>query len=275
MYTVSDLDKDLKVLQRQGAEIFTVGYSELGRPIKGIFKGATDGPQILIQGAIHAREWVTAQLCVLLAEQYSGKCGLWCIPMSNPDGVMLAQYGLDSVADAERRKFLYRVNGENYDFSLWKANARAVDLNVNFNALWGTGKSNVTYPAPGNYIGPYPFSESESRTLAEFTDKVRPRYTLSYHARGRVIYYGFNGANPDPDIPVLASEETGYPSLTSTGSAGGYKDWFVLTTYRAGLTVEVGSEGTPYAELQKELPVMLAENRGLPDALSRAAEKEI
>lgn len=275
MYTVSDLDKDLKVLQRQGAEIFTVGYSELGRPIKCIFKGATDGPQILIQGAIHAREWVTAQLCVLLAEQYSGKCGLWCIPMSNPDGVMLAQYGLDSVADAERRKFLYRVNGENYDFSLWKANARAVDLNVNFNALWGTGKSNVTYPAPGNYIGPYPFSESESRTLAEFTDKVRPRYTLSYHARGRVIYYGFNGANPDPDIPVLASEETGYPSLTSAGSAGGYKDWFVLTTYRAGLTVEVGSEGTPYAELQKELPVMLAENRGLPDALLRAAEKEI
>lgn len=274
MYTVSDLNKDLQVLASQGAKVFTVGYSELGRPIKCIFKGATDGPQILVQGAIHAREWVTAQLCVLLAERYTGSCGLWCIPMSNPDGVMLCQYGLDSVADSDRRDFLYRVNGYNKDFSLWKANARAVDLNVNFNALWGTGKSNLTYPAPANYIGPYPFSESESRMLAEFTDKVRPIYTVSYHARGRVIYYGFDGLNPDPEIPSLASAVTGYPAYTSEGSAGGYKDWFVLTARKAGITVEVGNEYTPYDELQKELPAMLEENGGLLDALSRRAAEQ-
>lgn len=275
MYTVTDLDRDLSVLEAQGAKIFTVGYSELGRPIKGIFKGRTDGPQLLVQGAIHAREWVTAQLCVLLAERYEGECGLWCVPMSNPDGVMLAQYGLDSVANAEKRDFLYGINGYSDDFSLWKANARAVDLNVNFNALWGTGRSNVTYPAPGNYIGPYPFSESESRALATFTDKVRPRFTVSYHARGRVIYYGFNGANPDPQIPRIASASTGYPAYTSEGSAGGYKDWFVLTTCRAGITVEVGTEGTPYDELQKQLPSMLAENSGLLQALDSEARKSL
>ena len=271
MYTVSDLDKDLAVLGAQGAKIFTVGYSESGRPIEGIFKGNTDGPQLLVQGAIHAREWVTAQLCVLLAERYSGECGLWCVPMSNPDGVMLAQYGLDSVGDPQRRDFLYGINGYNQDFSLWKANARAVDLNVNFNALWGTGRSNLTYPAPANYIGPYPFSERESRALAQFTDKVRPLYTVSYHARGRVIYYGFNGSDPDPEVHRIASRQTGYPAYTSEGSAGGYKDWFVLTTGRAGITVEVGNEYTPYEELQKELPSMLAQNGGLLDALSRAA----
>lgn len=275
MYTVQDLDRDLSVLEAQGAKIFTVGYSELGRPIKGIFKGSTDGPQLFIQGAIHAREWVTAQLCVLLAEKYTGKCGLWCVPMSNPDGVMLAQYGLDSVGEAKTREFLYGINGKSNDFSLWKANARAVDLNVNFNALWGTGKSNVTYPAPANYIGPYPFSESESRALAAFTDKVRPRYTVSYHARGRVIYYGFNGMDPDPQISGIASESTGYPAYTSEGSAGGYKDWFVLTTYRAGLTVEVGGEGVPYADLQIRLPSMLRENSGLPGALDEAARMGI
>lgn len=274
MYTVSDLDKDLSVLADRGAKIFTVGYSELGRPIKGIFKGSPDGPQLLVQGAMHAREWVTAQLCVLLAESYVGKCGLWCIPMTNPDGVMLAQYGLDSVSARSRRDFLYKVNGYGSDFSAWKANARAVDLNVNFNALWGTGVNNVTYPAPANYIGPYPLSESESRALAQFTEKVRPRYTVSYHARGRVIYYGFDGLDPDPVIPRLASAETGYPAYTSEGSAGGYKDWFVLTTYRAGITVEVGTDGVPYAELQKELPSMLEENKGLLGALSRAASAE-
>lgn len=271
MYTVSDLDKDLAVLEGQGAKVFTVGYSELGRPIKGVFKGNTDGPQLFVQGAIHAREWATAQLCVLLTEAYRGKCGLWCVPMSNPDGAMLAQFGLDSIADSNKRDFLYRINGKSDDFTLWKANARAVDLNVNFNALWGTGKGNITYPAPGNYIGPYPFSESESRALAEFTDKIRPRFTVSYHARGRVIYYGFNGSNPDPTVPPLVSSVTGYPSYTSEGSAGGYKDWFVLTTGRAGVTIEVGKEITPYQYLQQELPSMLEQNKGVFEALCRAA----
>ena len=111
MYTVYDLDRDLETLKGQGAKVFTVGYSELGRPIKGVFKGATYGPQLLVQGCIHAREWVTAQLCVLLFERYLGKCGLWCVPMVNPDGAMLVQKGLDSVENAERRDFLYGING--------------------------------------------------------------------------------------------------------------------------------------------------------------------
>lgn len=270
MYTVYDLDRDLETLKGQGAKVFTVGYSELGRQIKGVFKGATYGPQLLVQGCIHAREWVTAQLCVLLFERYLGKCGLWCVPMVNPDGAMLVQKGLDSVGNAEIRDFLYGINGGS-DFSLWKANARAVDLNVNFPALWGTGRNNVDHPAPADYIGPYPLSESESRSLAQFTDKINPIYTVSYHARGRVIYYGFDGMNPDPDVVGIASSVTGYPAYTSHGSAGGYKDWFVLTKGRAGLTIEVGSDSTPYGELQKQLPSMLKENGGLLDALSRKA----
>lgn len=190
--------------------------------------------------------------------------------MVNPDGAMLVQKGLDSVENAERRDFLYGINGGS-DFSLWKANARAVDLNVNFPALWGTGRNNVDHPAPADYIGPYPLSESESRSLAQFTDKINPIYTVSYHARGRVIYYGFDGMNPDPDVVGIASSVTGYPAYTSHGSAGGYKDWFVLTKGRAGLTIEVGSDSTPYGELQKQLPSMLKENGGLLDALSRKA----
>ena len=269
MYTVTDLDRDLSVLEAQGTKIFTVGYSELGRPIKGIFKGRTDGPQLLVQGAIHAREWVTAQLCVLLAERYEGECGLWCVPMSNPDGVMLAQYGLDSVANAEKRDFLYGINGYSDDFSLWKANARAVDLNVNFNALWGTGRSNVTYPAPGNYIGPYPFSESESRALATFTDKVRPRFTVSYHARGRVIYYGFNGANPDPQIPRIASASTGYPAYTSEGSAGGYKDWCVEKLKIPAFTVEAGRDDLSHPLGHCSLPDILQKNLDVLVTLTR------
>lgn len=274
MYGINELEKDLATLQAQGATVFTIGYSALGRPIQCVFKGNPSGHQLFVQGAIHAREWVTAQLCVLLAERYDGECGLWCVPMSNPDGVMLSQFGLDSVDDAEVRDFLYRTNGYSEDFSLWKANARAVDLNVNFNALWGSGKQNVTYPSSANYIGEYPFSESESQALATVTEKIRPRFTLSYHARGRVIYYGFDGVNPDMRVVSEASALTGYPAYTSQGSAGGYKDWFVLTTKRAGLTIEVGSENTPYSKLQSELGEMLESNDGLWRRLCTLAREE-
>ena len=79
------------------------------------------------------------------------------------------------------------------DFSLWKANARGVDLKVNFDAKWGPGKQNVRYPASANYIGSMPFSEPETRALAEFTKEVKPDATISYHTKGGEIYYGFEG----------------------------------------------------------------------------------
>ena len=181
----------LEELRGQGAQVFIVGYSVLGRPIYGVFKGGYSGGQVLIQAAIHAREGVTAPVVLKMMENYSGSAGVWCLPMVNPDGTELVRVGLDSVADEKKRGFVLEVNGGSEDFSLWKANINAVDLNVNFPAKWGTGTQNVTYPAPGNYIGAYPLDQPESRALHDFTLKIQPAVTLSYHAKGEVIYKGF------------------------------------------------------------------------------------
>ena len=221
MYSIDDLDADLALLAQSGARVFTIGYSFLGRPIKCAVKGDLGGGQIFMQAAIHAREWATAPLAVRMLQAYSGSVGVWCVPMSNPDGVMLAQYGLDSVPDAAQRDFLLQVNGGSYDFSMWKANARAVDLNVNFNAKWGTGAQNVTYPAPSDYIGAYPRSEPETKALCDFTERIQPSVTLSYHAKGNVIYRGFECINPYPQLADEISLSTGYPAYSSAGSSGG------------------------------------------------------
>ena len=71
----------LEELRGQGAQVFIVGYSVLGRPIYGVFKGGYSGGQVLIQAAIHAREGVTAPVVLKMMENYSGSAGVWCLPM--------------------------------------------------------------------------------------------------------------------------------------------------------------------------------------------------
>lgn len=267
MYSYEDMLAGLDALAAKGAKKFVVGYSLFGREIAGVFKGAPDGPQLLIQGAMHAREWATAELCVRLFDAYDGDAGLWCLPMTDPDGAMLAQFGVDSAPSGER-DYLLSLNGGSEDFSLWKANGRGVDLNVNFPALWGTGTSNRFAPAPSDYVGEHPLSEPESRSLALFTLKVQPSATVSVHARGGVIYGGFGCYDPERALAEEVAAACGYPLLKAEGSAGGYKDWFIATTARLGLTVEVGEEDTPYPELQDELGEIFARTRDMLPALS-------
>lgn len=267
MYSFEDLTADLDELAAKGAKKFVVGRSVFGRELWGIFKGGTDGPQLLIQGAMHAREWVTAKLCVRLFDLYDGEAGLWCVPMTDPDGAMLAQFGVSS-APPEYAERLIRINGGSEDFSLWKANGNAVDLNVNFNALWGTGASNVFEPSPSDYVGQYALSEPESRALALFTLKIAPEATVSMHARGEVIYGGFGCYDPLPELARSIADGCGYPLLRAEGSVGGYKDWFIATTAKLGLTVEVGSNDTPYDRLDSQIEELVARTRGILPALA-------
>lgn len=269
MFTWQDYEQSLERLKSGGARVFVVGYSVLGRPIYGVFKGSFSGGQILIQAAIHAREGATAPVVLRMMEEYSGSTGVWCLPMTDPDGVELCLRGLDSIADEEKRRYVLEINGGSTDFSLWKANANAVDLNVNFPARWGTGAQNVTYPAPGNYIGAYPLDQPESRALHDFCLKIQPRVTLSYHAKGEVIYKGFECADPYPQLAREIGAATGYGVFESAGSAGGFKDWFVATSFLPGLTVEVGESARSYAQLYEDVEAIYARNAQVLDICSR------
>ena len=272
MYIYPDLQKDCCELCRRGAECGSIGRSLFGSHIICFHIGPKSGPQIIVQGGIHAREWVTARLVTAQAKtllREKTPTGIYFLPMTNPDGALLAQKGAARFPNAAR---LERINGGG-DFSLWKANARGVDLNCNFDARWGKGAGNRTDPAPSSCIGPSPESEPESAALARFTRRVRPVLTVSYHALGREIYYEFGqrgeALERDRAVARAAGRFLGYRVVGGDlGSAGGYKDWCVSRLGITALTVEIISERRSHPLTERDLegeeknvwlPLLLAE----------------
>ena len=231
--------------ENYAGEKCSIGRSAEGRELYAFFAGTHGGAVGICQYAIHAREWITAYLG--LEHIRRGVCagGVWFIPLMNPDGVVLATQGIESVKSSARRGLLLGLNGGG-DFSLWKANTPGVDLNVNFPARWGKGKSNVREAAPENYIGACPLSAPESRALSEFTVQINPNFTMSFHTKGEEIYWrfpqSFSRARRDRRLAKRLSKSTGYPLKETLFSAGGYKDWCVEELKIPAFTVEVGSD---------------------------------
>lgn len=131
-----------------------------------------------------------------------------------------------------------------------QANARGVDLNRNFDALW----ENIdTTQAPSfmNYRGEAPESEPETQALVAYTDRYAFDATLSYHATGSAIYWEFG---EDPAVNAASmhlaeaiKEVSAYEPLGDSGdSFGGYKDWAMLQRKIPSVTIEVGTRtGAP------------------------------
>lgn len=221
-----------------------IGKSREGRDIFALFIGSAGGPVGISTYAMHAREWITAYLAMQHVRRGLVRGGVWVVPLVNPDGALLVQEGAVSVRTFLRGGLLYLNGGA--DFSLWKANARAVDLNVNFDAGWGTGRQNLRSPAPANYIGSAPFSEPETQALRDFTLEISPAFTVSWHTKGEVIYWRYRQnalrAVRDKKYAKILSAATGYPLAEAPDSAGGYKDWCVEKLKIPAFTVEAGRE---------------------------------
>lgn len=274
--TINEIYDQINSLSNlNGVDFFTVGYSLLGQPIYGVHIGSYDGNQLLIEGAIHAREYITSLLIVDLVKylyntQIDG--GIYFIPMVNPDGVRLVLEGTSGIRCEKTADFLTSVNGGSDDFSQWKADANAVDLNVNFDALWGGGSQNVFCPAPGNFVGYYPNSEREVNNLINFTLKNQPSATISYHTKGEVIYYGFEVLNPeqmarDLSMAETISQITGYQIVKTENSTGGYSDWVSLNLGVPAFTIEVGSSDLPHPIGEDQLPLIFEQNKDVPLAV--------
>ncbi len=200
----------------------------------------------IAQYAIHGREFITERLAELHAEIGVERGSLWILPLTNPDGALLSEVGLASVPEPVVQNELLRLNQNSTDFFLWKANARGVDLNVNFAAGWGRGKNNVFTAGCQNYVGERPFSETETQALRVFTLAIRPDYTVSYHTKGEEIYWYFHQSlrhcARDKALAQVLSDATGYALGEARGSAGGYKDWCIQKLRIPSFTIETGAD---------------------------------
>lgn len=225
-----------------------IGRTEKGALIPYFKVVKSQSPVILAQYAIHAREYITAYLGMMQAADFAanGKKGcVYFVPAVNLDGIAKV------------------LSGE----TLYKANANGVDINVNFDARWGEGEKNVRFPSSENYIGEYPFSESETRALRDFTLYVRPDVTLSYHSKGEEIYWEFF-QNPkdrrrDYALALKLSACTGYPLKSAGKSVGGYKDWCIQSLKIPSFTLEVGSDALFHPIGREFAGEIFEKNRGV------------
>ena len=229
--------------QKANTEKRIYGKSLFGRELYAVKIGSGRPLGIATYG-LHAREYITAELAFLQYATGVKTGSLWLLPLTNPDGALLSELGFDSAVGSGFERFLSAFSTE--QLRLWKANGRGVDLNVNFDADWGTGKCNVNVAGGENYIGAFPFSEPETLALKRFTLALSPDYTLSFHTKGEELYWRYfqSGAflSRDNRLALELSALTGYPVKEAVGSVGGYKDWCIKRLKIPAFTLEVGKD---------------------------------
>lgn len=291
IYTPYDLERHLEKLQREYPEV--IHLSEIGRSIQGrsiwAVKLGRGKKEIMINASHHAREWMTTYLVMRQLETYAmaysleenvgsypvrkllDRVSIWFVPMLNPDGVLLSQMGLAGTANQEILQSILKMNEYSWDISGWKANARGVDLNRQYNINWHKLEKTAG-PAAMDYKGRQPESEPETQAMVRFTKKHNFLTTVSYHSSGSVIFWHYKHKNKklitrDYALAQELSELTGYelvPPDPKQVVGGGYKDWFISTYQRPSFTVEIGRTVDRKPLKWEEFPAIWEENRELP-----------
>lgn len=263
-YTYEIMVKDIKALAQKYPKLIkykTIGNSEYGRPIYAVSLG-TGNAKVFINGSHHAREWITTNLNMNMIEKYAktyaanetfggynvrkvlDETTIWFVPMVNPDGVTLQQFGLSKFSN-NIHSSLIKMNEGSTDFKRWKANAKGIDLNRQYQADWANIKNNYTYPRWSNHKGSKPEQAVETKALVNFTKEINPEMTVAYHSSGEILYWNFNQTGTiytrDHKYAEKLRQLTGYQLVYpgSNPSGGGYTDWFISAYKRPGFTPEV------------------------------------
>ena len=287
-YSYERMLQDMDTMVEEHPELVrraSIGTSELGRDIPVLLVGSEDAEhQVLLQGAIHGREHMTAWLLMALTdywlergmEQLTDDICFHIIPMSNPDGVVLSQTGnVTGEAAKIYAADLAQGNGRGdlREYAArWKANGLGIDLNRNFPAQWDGISEHRTGPSAELYKGDAPFCAAESRALRDYTLSGDFDATVSYHASGCTIYYEFGDREPvNSQSLSLGRAVEAVSGYTLTDSAeltgGGYKDWVMESLGIPSLTVEIGCDAAPLDEA--ELYATFARNCGVFHAIRR------
>lgn len=202
----------------------SIGASVKGRSILSYSFG--NGPSVVLYtGAIHGNEASTRSLMLRWIDTLESKPGLIpadktvvVIPVINPDGFAAGT----------------------------RTNARNVDLNRNFaTADWKsdiTTTSNAPFPGGG---GASALSEPESRALASYVARVKPRLVLSFHSVGSLL-----AANQVGDASQRAatyarlsgySNTTGSSNTFEYGISGTADDYYGEVLGVPSVLIELGS----------------------------------
>ncbi|MBE6942648.1 MAG: hypothetical protein E7453_00080 [Ruminococcaceae bacterium] len=286
MYTYDQMLEDIKLLEQKYPglmEVSSIGTSELGRDIPVIRIGKADAKyNVLLQGAIHGREHMTAWLLMAMTDywlerdilSYGDVC-YHIIPMMNPDGVTISQTGKlsdmqNEIYQSDRKNGFASNNKTSYATD-WKANGLGVDLNRNFPSGW-EGVADRNGPSAQKYKGEKPFSAAETTALRDYTLLYDFDATVSYHSSGDLIYYSYGNKKGVNDASKAFAKAvrtvSGYIlAADNGGSAAGYKDWAMDELEIPSITIEIGRTDSPLA--MREIYSVFARNCRVLPAIAR------
>lgn len=271
-YSYEDMKRDLKELAERYPE--QTGLESLGKTAdkRDIYCLRLGNPQakkqIILQGCMHAREWLNCQVLMKTLERYlksyhtgtyKGKTyarifdqvAVYAVPMVNPDGVTISQYGISRIKDKSLRARLKKMSRRG-SWSRWKANGRGVDLNRNFPASWGRRKDRKA-PASEGYQGKKAGSERETKAVMGLIKRLpNLKACISYHSRGEIIYWGAKGTGSKRTAAYRLAKTVksmcGYSLVDESKAygAGGDLERYLIAKIRIPyVCIETGREETP------------------------------
>lgn len=237
--------------------------------------------QIVIHAGVHGREYMTSLLTMRQLEYYvtyyeaaeyggiplsellSEYC-FYVVPMANPDGAMLSQRGLNGIKSEELLAGIRAIyekdahygyattsSGEIMDIwtylRFWKANARGVDLNRNYDAMWEEFDG-VPRPCYRNHKGEAPASEPETQAMITLVESLEnPVSVVSIHAQGSILYWNCGQDDPEPsrELAEAIGDLTGYRVIEEQHNDASFNDWVILEKGLPSVTVEIGKISCP------------------------------
>ena len=260
-------------------KIKTIGHSVLERNIFAVERVINESFfTAIFVASVHAREYISTDLlCKFLDGNLFDEIedfNISLILMANPDGVELSNFGVESVYDENLRNNLLIANNNSFNFLLWKANAKGVDINNNFDADFGKFVSS-SKPASQGYAGKFKESEPETKAIVEYIKSNNAFLVLAYHSKGEEIYYNyFQNAEKlkrDRIIAEKFADSTGYKIVNvENSSSGGLKDWCVKKLKIPSLTIEIGSDELNHPIKEDKIDEIFVKNKTIAKDLKYA-----
>jgi g-D-glutamyl-meso-diaminopimelate peptidase len=281
IYSYEEMLEDLQVMQEVWPECIRFemrSETYQGRGIPVVYLGNHEAQyHVMVQAAMHAREYMSAQLVMSMLEYYvrNHETGNFngqdlkqlledvcfvIIPMTNPDGVEIAQRGEVGAVTADVKEWVKANTKAGIKHDQIKSNARGVDINRNFHNGFGKDRKRKPSKNYSHYPGKEPLTEVESNLLMEVAQEREYACFLNYHTCGNLVYHGCKNAPKQVNdlalkMANIIKRHTAYPLYGSDTSpeCGSWGDEVEVRFHRPSATIELGTKN----------PVPLSEFKGL------------
>ena len=267
LYSYEQMVKDLYFLTNRYPDIIRTNIAATTLDQRAVYEvliGNPDGSMhVVVQYGMRGSEYITSLLAMRQLEYYCQERSkgnvyrnhnykeifadvcIHVLPMVNPDGVTISQFGIDALRTRAARdsvKACYEydkaagLTDQSMDAYLltFGANAAGVDISKNFPAGWSRYTGGAVQPSYQGYKGPSAGSEPETQAVMNAAND-RTKGVVIYRATGNVIYwdYGSEGTvhEEGQHLAESLSTRSGYPLTVlpkyDSTDAGGCADYFI------------------------------------------------